>query len=192
MPRPIQTETLPHGNPGSETEAGMIAYPVPFGYGVFPMPRAARPRIHFPPGKPGSLVNGGDGAGAPEPGTIPSDLPGAFKNSLREPSARLDLNHDSDNTPMWINAAAELQSAFRASPFRAASGMPNGSYSLSEAAAPRNMLRLACPACGRSGQYRIDRLLEEHGPMWPYRICGTSSRNARAAAACPTLSSRLH
>lgn len=24
MPRPIQTETLPHGNPGSETEVGMI------------------------------------------------------------------------------------------------------------------------------------------------------------------------
>src|SRR6266699_1804621 len=60
MPRPIQTETLPHGNPGSETEVGMIACPVPFGYGVFPMPRAARPRIYFPPGKPGSLVNGGD------------------------------------------------------------------------------------------------------------------------------------
>ena len=119
----------------------MIAYPVPFGYGVFPMPRARQNREQFH-----RICR------------VPLRIPSG------RPRARLDLNHDSDNTPMWINAAAELQSAFRASPFRAASGMPNGSYSLSEAAAPRNMLRLACPACGRSGQYRIDRLLEEHGP----------------------------
>jgi len=42
--------------------------------------------------------------------------------------------------------------------------MPNGSYSLAEAARILPMLRLACPACGRCGQYRIDRLLEQHGP----------------------------
>jgi hypothetical protein len=34
--------------------------------------------------------------------------------------------------------------------FVSASGMPNGSYSLGEAAATRSMLRLACPACGRT------------------------------------------
>jgi hypothetical protein len=42
--------------------------------------------------------------------------------------------------------------------------MPNGSYSLGEAAARLRMLRLACPACGRRGQYRIDRLIQRFGP----------------------------
>jgi hypothetical protein len=42
--------------------------------------------------------------------------------------------------------------------------MPNGSYSLGEAASTRRMLRLACPACGRAGQYRIDRLLASYQP----------------------------
>jgi hypothetical protein len=41
--------------------------------------------------------------------------------------------------------------------------MPNGSYSLGEAAAKLNMIRLKCPKCGRSGQYRIDRLIEQYG-----------------------------
>jgi hypothetical protein len=43
--------------------------------------------------------------------------------------------------------------------------MPYGSWSLGEAAQRRrSMLRLACPACGRQGQYRVDRLLERFGP----------------------------
>jgi hypothetical protein len=42
--------------------------------------------------------------------------------------------------------------------------MPNGSYSLTEAAERRAMMRLTCPACGRRGQYRIDWLLERFGP----------------------------
>jgi hypothetical protein len=42
--------------------------------------------------------------------------------------------------------------------------MPNGSYSLAEAARNRAMLRLACEACGRRGLYRIDRLLARYGP----------------------------
>jgi len=42
--------------------------------------------------------------------------------------------------------------------------MPNGSYSLAEVTYMRAMLRLACPACGRHGQYRTDRLLERFGP----------------------------
>ena len=42
--------------------------------------------------------------------------------------------------------------------------MPNGSWSLEEASRRRVMLRLACRACGRHGQYRIDRLLERFGP----------------------------
>jgi hypothetical protein len=36
--------------------------------------------------------------------------------------------------------------------------MPNGSWSLGEAAQRRRtMLRLACLACGRQGQYRLDQ-----------------------------------
>jgi hypothetical protein len=42
--------------------------------------------------------------------------------------------------------------------------MPNGSYSLAEAARVRTMLRLECPGCGRRGQYRIDQLLERFPP----------------------------
>ena len=42
--------------------------------------------------------------------------------------------------------------------------MPHGSYSLGEAAARLNMLRLECPRCGRAGQYRVDKLLERYGP----------------------------
>jgi hypothetical protein len=42
--------------------------------------------------------------------------------------------------------------------------MPHGSYSLRNAAAKLNMLRLHCPKCGRSGQYRIDRLMERYSP----------------------------
>jgi hypothetical protein len=42
--------------------------------------------------------------------------------------------------------------------------MPHSSYSLREAAAKLNMLRLKCPKCGRSGQYRIDRLIEQYSP----------------------------
>jgi hypothetical protein len=42
--------------------------------------------------------------------------------------------------------------------------MLNGSYSLGEAAAKLNMIRVKCPKCGRAGQYRIDRLIEEYGP----------------------------
>ena len=38
------------------------------------------------------------------------------------------------------------------------------SYSLGDAARVRSMLRLTCAACGRPGQYRIDRLLERFGP----------------------------
>jgi hypothetical protein len=35
---------------------------------------------------------------------------------------------------------------------------------LSAVAAESNMIRLACPKCHRSGQYRVDRLLEKYGP----------------------------
>lgn len=42
--------------------------------------------------------------------------------------------------------------------------MPHGSYSLAEAATKLHMIRLKCPKCGPSGQYRIDRLIERYGP----------------------------
>jgi hypothetical protein len=42
--------------------------------------------------------------------------------------------------------------------------MPQGSYSLGEAAATLNMIRLTCPKCHRTGQYRVDKLLERYGP----------------------------
>jgi hypothetical protein len=42
--------------------------------------------------------------------------------------------------------------------------MPDGSYSLGEAAAKLNMIRLRCEKCGRRGQYQTDRLLEQFGP----------------------------
>jgi hypothetical protein len=42
--------------------------------------------------------------------------------------------------------------------------MPHGSYSLGEAAAKLNMIRLKCPKCGRRGQYRVDRSLAQYGP----------------------------
>jgi len=42
--------------------------------------------------------------------------------------------------------------------------MPHGSFSLGEAAAQLHMLRLWCEKCDRSGQYRIDRLIEKYGP----------------------------
>ena len=42
--------------------------------------------------------------------------------------------------------------------------MPHGSYSLGETAAQHKMVRLVYDKCGRRGQYRIDRLLEQYGP----------------------------
>jgi hypothetical protein len=42
--------------------------------------------------------------------------------------------------------------------------MPHGSYSLGETAAKQKMVRLVCDKCGRRGQYRVDRLLEQYGP----------------------------
>jgi hypothetical protein len=42
--------------------------------------------------------------------------------------------------------------------------MPHGAYSLAEAAIEWNMLRLECYRCGRSGRYRIDKLIERFGP----------------------------
>jgi hypothetical protein len=42
--------------------------------------------------------------------------------------------------------------------------MPHGSYSLGEAAAKLNMVRLTCPKCHRAGQYHVDKLLERYGP----------------------------
>jgi hypothetical protein len=42
--------------------------------------------------------------------------------------------------------------------------MPHGSLSLGEIARRRAMLRLACLACGRRGQYRVDRLLKRFPP----------------------------
>ena len=42
--------------------------------------------------------------------------------------------------------------------------MPHGSYWLGETAAKEKMVRLVCDKCGRRGQYRIDRLLEQYGP----------------------------
>jgi hypothetical protein len=41
--------------------------------------------------------------------------------------------------------------------------MPHGSYSLGEAAAKLDMIRVKCAKCGRAGQYRIDRLIEQYG-----------------------------
>jgi hypothetical protein len=41
--------------------------------------------------------------------------------------------------------------------------VPHGSYSLGEAAATLDMLRLECAKCGRAGRYRIDRLIERYG-----------------------------
>jgi hypothetical protein len=41
--------------------------------------------------------------------------------------------------------------------------MPQGSYSLGEAATELNMVRVRCPKCGRAGRYRVDRLLERYG-----------------------------
>jgi hypothetical protein len=42
--------------------------------------------------------------------------------------------------------------------------MPHGSCSLGEAAAKLHMIRLTCPKCHRTGQYRVDRLIEKYGP----------------------------
>jgi hypothetical protein len=42
--------------------------------------------------------------------------------------------------------------------------MPRGSYSLGEAAAKLNMIRIRRGNCHRSGQYQADRLLEKYGP----------------------------
>src|SRR6516225_5778773 len=42
--------------------------------------------------------------------------------------------------------------------------MPHGSYSLGETAVKQRMVRLVCDKCGRRGQYRIDRLLEQYCP----------------------------
>jgi hypothetical protein len=42
--------------------------------------------------------------------------------------------------------------------------MPHGSYSLGQAAAKLNMIRVKCPRCGRAGQYRIHRVIEQYGP----------------------------
>ena len=42
--------------------------------------------------------------------------------------------------------------------------MSHGSYSVGETAAKQKMVRLVCDKCGRRGQYRIDRLLEQYGP----------------------------
>jgi hypothetical protein len=51
-------------------------------------------------------------------------------------------------------------------PYDATDGyeMPGGSYSLGEAAAKLNMIRLTCPKCHRTGQYHVDKLLERYGP----------------------------
>jgi hypothetical protein len=42
--------------------------------------------------------------------------------------------------------------------------MPHGSHSLGEAAAKLNMIRLTCAKYHRTGQYRVDNLLERYGP----------------------------
>src|SRR6516225_3253220 len=42
--------------------------------------------------------------------------------------------------------------------------MPHGPYSLGETAAKQRMVRLVCDKCGRRGQYRLDRLIEQYGP----------------------------
>jgi hypothetical protein len=42
--------------------------------------------------------------------------------------------------------------------------MPGGSYSLGEAAAKLNMIRIRCDKCHRSGQYQTERLLAKYGP----------------------------
>ena len=42
--------------------------------------------------------------------------------------------------------------------------VPHGSYSLGEAAAKLQMVRLTCAKCGRAGRFRIARLLEQYGP----------------------------
>jgi hypothetical protein len=42
--------------------------------------------------------------------------------------------------------------------------MPHGSYSLGEAAAKLNVILLTCAKCHRTGQYHVDKLLEQYGP----------------------------
>jgi hypothetical protein len=42
--------------------------------------------------------------------------------------------------------------------------MRHGSFSLGEAATKLHMIRLTCPKCQRTGQYRVDRPLEQYGP----------------------------
>jgi hypothetical protein len=56
--------------------------------------------------------------------------------------------------------------------------MSHGSYSLGEAAAKLRMVRLRCSKCGRTGRYRIDRLIEKYAATSPCRTSATSLRNA--------------
>src|SRR2546430_1689041 len=95
--------------------------------------------------------------------------------------------------------------------------MPHGSYSLGGADRVLHMLRLRCEACGRSGQYRIDRLIERYGrdialhelaqcrgaATWPSRakssmsIRSTEREHARSrgrvlVSAVPGASSRIY
>jgi hypothetical protein len=63
-----------------------------------------------------------------------------------------------------IDAADDIAAAALSRGDCEALPMPKGSYSLGGAAAKLHMIRLTCPKCHRSGQYRADRLLEKYGP----------------------------
>jgi len=41
--------------------------------------------------------------------------------------------------------------------------MPHRAFSLAEAATRLTMLRLECCRCGRSGRYRVDKVMEKYG-----------------------------
>jgi hypothetical protein len=62
----------------------------------------------------------------------------------------------------------------------------NGSLQLSEY--PGEMVRLSCEKCGRSGQYRKQKLIERYGAdMRGCRICARKLRAVTAWAGCTML-----
>ncbi len=64
--------------------------------------------------------------------------------------------------------------------------MPSGSITLGQVAARFRSLNVACNRCARLGRYRIDRLLEKHGPDMPIpelrRIVAADCPRMRAGA----------
>jgi hypothetical protein len=60
----------------------------------------------------------------------------------------------------------------------------NGSLQLSEY--PGDMVRLSCEKCGRSGQYRKQKLIERYGADMRLPICGRKLHSAGVRAKCMT------